>query len=115
MPRVVAAWRTVNQRSGGSVVNAFIRMHSMFRDERMQPLVELQSYVDHVGRKVDVEDLVGAYEISVRLGLSRPQLVHDWHRRHADFPKPVASLKRALVWDWRDVESWVKRTRKRPA
>ena len=61
-------------------------------------------------RKVALEDLVGAHEIAQRLGVARPQVVHEWRRRHADFPEPVAKLKTALIWDWRDVVAWARRT-----
>ena len=63
-----------------------------------------------VGKKVHLDDLVGAYEIAQRLGVARPQVVHEWRRRHADFPKPIATLKTALIWDWRDVSIWAKTT-----
>lgn len=59
-----------------------------------------------MGRTVDVNDLVGAAEIADRLGLSHSQSVHTLRRRHAEFPEPVASLKRAHVWSWPDVEAW---------
>ena len=59
-----------------------------------------------MGRKVDVNDLVGAAEIADRLGLSHPQTVHTLRRRHDDFPEPVATLKRAHVWAWPDVAAW---------
>jgi len=63
-----------------------------------------------VGRRVSTEDLVGAHEIAERLGVRRPQVVHDWRRRHKDFPKPVAKLKTALVWDWREIRAWAQKT-----
>jgi predicted DNA-binding transcriptional regulator AlpA len=63
-----------------------------------------------VGKKVDVDDLVGAHEIAQRLGVARPQVVHEWRRRHADFPEPIANLKTALIWDWREIEVWAVRT-----
>lgn len=63
-----------------------------------------------MGRKVDVNDLVGAAEIAERFGWSHPQNVHTIRRRHADFPEPVASLRTALVWSWADVEAWGKAT-----
>ena len=59
-----------------------------------------------MGRKVDVDDLVGAHEIAQRLGVARPQVIHEWRRRHRDFPKPIAALKTALIWDWREVKKW---------
>jgi len=57
-----------------------------------------------------VDQLVGAAEIAERLGVKRSTVVHDWRRRHADFPQPVAQLKTALVWAWPDVEKWARRT-----
>ena len=55
-------------------------------------------------------DIVGAHEIAERLHVSRPQVVHRWRARHSDFPEPVANLKTALIWDWRDVKAWAIRT-----
>jgi predicted DNA-binding transcriptional regulator AlpA len=63
-----------------------------------------------VGRRVNAEDLVGAHEIAERLGVRRPQVVHDWRRRHKDFPKPIAKLKTALVWDWKEIQDWARST-----
>lgn len=63
-----------------------------------------------MGRKVDVEDLVGTGEIAQRLGFERIQIVHDWASRHADFPKPITRLGNTHVWAWPDVEAWAKRT-----
>lgn len=63
-----------------------------------------------MGRRVDVSQLVGAAEIATRLGAKRPQVVHDWRRRHPDFPEPVAQLSQVLVWAWPDVEAWAKKT-----
>ena len=63
-----------------------------------------------MGKKVDVDDLVGAAEIADRLGLARSTVVHDWRYRHPDFPKPVAQLRTAMVWAWPDIEAWAKKT-----
>ena len=65
-----------------------------------------------MARRVDVSELVGAAEIATRLGLSLPQTVHDWRRRHSDFPAPVATLKMGMIWNWPDVEAWARRTRR---
>lgn len=59
---------------------------------------------------MDPGQLVGSAEIAQRLDLAFSQTVHDWRRRHPDFPKPVATLKMGLVWFWPDVEDWAKRT-----
>lgn len=54
--------------------------------------------------------LVGAHEIADRLGLSHAQSVHTIRKRHPDFPDPVANLKTAMIWDWREVEKWATKT-----
>jgi len=59
-----------------------------------------------VGRKIDVDHLVGAAEIAERLGVKRPHLIHDWRRRYPEFPEPVLVLKGTLIWDWKDIERW---------
>jgi hypothetical protein len=63
-----------------------------------------------VGKKIDVDYLVGAAEIADRLNLKRPHLIHDWRRRYPEFPQPLLELKGILLWDWRDVENWAKLT-----
>jgi hypothetical protein len=63
-----------------------------------------------MGRKVDVKNLVGAAEIAQRLGVARPNVVHDWRRRYRDFPEPIARLRQAFVWNWPDVHRWARRT-----
>jgi hypothetical protein len=57
-----------------------------------------------------VDQLVGAAEIAARFGSKRTTMVHDWRRRHDEFPQPVAELKAGLVWYWPDVEKWAKAT-----
>jgi hypothetical protein len=66
-------------------------------------------------RRVEVDQLVGAAEIADRLGLSVPQTVHDWRRRHADFPRPVAVLKMGMVWNWPDISKWAAQTGRAPS
>lgn len=61
-----------------------------------------------VGRKVDVDNIVGAEEIADRLGLSSYQRVHELRRRHADFPPPIKKLRRTMIWNWPDVQRWAK-------
>ena len=70
--------------------------------------------VSGMGRAVDVDDLVGAAEIAERLGVSRSNVVHDWRRRHPDFPKPVTQLRTALIWVWPEVEAWARETGRLP-
>ncbi len=57
---------------------------------------------------VPPKHLVGAYEVAERLGLSHAQSVHTIRKRYSDFPAPVATLKTAMIWDWRDIENWVR-------
>lgn len=74
----------------------------------------LPSRVAYVGRKVDLELLVDAVEIAARLHVKRPQVVHDWRRRHPDFPQPVAQFGGVNVWLWPDVKAWAKATNRLP-
>lgn len=55
-----------------------------------------------------VDNLVGAAEIAERLGVRRPQVVHDWRRRYPEFPQPVARLRQALIWNWPEIERWAR-------
>lgn len=57
-----------------------------------------------------MDSLVGAAEIAQRLGVGKATVVHDWRRRHPDFPQPVATLTMGLVWSWPDVEKWARKT-----
>lgn len=63
-----------------------------------------------MGRKVDLDDLVDAVEIARRLSVKRPQVVHDWRRRHDDFPLPVLHIANVHIWLWPDVQAWAKAT-----
>jgi hypothetical protein len=61
-------------------------------------------------RRLDPADLVGTSEIAERLGVAHAETVHAWRRRYEDFPKPVAKLGIGLIWAWKDVEAWARRT-----
>ncbi len=63
-----------------------------------------------MGRKVEVELLVDAVEIAARLGVKRPQVIHDWRRRHEEFPQPVAQFGGVRVWLWPEIEEWARST-----
>ena len=63
-----------------------------------------------MGRRVDVDQLVGTTEIAARLDVQRPQVVHDWRRRHPDFPEAVTVVSRVGLWVWSDVERWARAT-----
>ena len=72
-----------------------------------------------MGRRVDVDNLLGAQEIADLLGVDR-SAVHKWRERHPDFPAPVARLggvsKRQafLVWNRPDIEAWARKTGRYP-
>ena len=59
-----------------------------------------------MGRKVDVDELVGVTEIVERLDLKSKQAVRSWRNRFPDFPAPVAHLALGPVWAWPDIETW---------
>ncbi len=60
-----------------------------------------------------VEPLLGPHPLPralTRLGVKRPHLIHDWRRRHPEFPQPVVELKGTLIWLWPEVEQWAEST-----
>jgi hypothetical protein len=61
-------------------------------------------------RRVPVDQLVGATEIALRLGVNKSTVVHDWRYRYPEFPEPIASLAGGFIWAWPDVEKWAKAT-----
>ena len=63
-----------------------------------------------MGRQIDVDDLVDATEIARRVGFKRPEAVHNWRRRHPDFPEPIAVFGKAVLWDWQEVRVWLSET-----
>ena len=65
-----------------------------------------------MGKKIDLNCLVGAAEIAQRLNIKRPHLIHDWRRRYPEFPKPIVELTGILLWDWQDVEHWALKTQR---
>ena len=67
-----------------------------------------------MGRRLDVDQLVGASEIAKRLGLKTRQSVHVWRQRYPDFPEPALRLDMGLVWNWPDIERWAKKAGKLP-
>ena len=67
-----------------------------------------------MGRRLDIDQLVGAAEIAERLGLKTRQSIHVWRQRYPDFPEPVLKLSMGNVWNWPDVERWAKKTGRMP-
>jgi hypothetical protein len=63
-----------------------------------------------MGRKIDIDQLVGTVEIAQRLGVARPQVVHDWRRRYPEFPAPIAVRSSVGLWYWPDIERWARAT-----
>lgn len=53
-------------------------------------------------------DLVGTHEIAQRVGV-RPNTVRQWTLRYDDFPRPVQQLGAGRLWDWNDIEIWLRR------
>ena len=37
-------------------------------------------------------------------------VVHTWRKRHQDFPQPIAELQAGLIWDWNEIQVWLKTT-----
>lgn len=93
-------------------VGVIICIHNKGDDEQLQPPTP-RNYSRHVGKRVDVEYLVGAHEIAKRLGLKNPHTIHVWRTRHKDFPKPVAKLKTAMIGDWAEISAWISSTGRR--
>ncbi len=54
-------------------------------------------------------DLVGVSEIAERAGVSI-HTVYSWRKRKLGFPDPVSDLRGLLVWEWVDVEAWLRST-----
>ena len=81
-------------------------------------IIRADGYGSSVGRRVEVEHLIGAREIASRLGLPRVQAVHYLRRADPTFPPPIYwGVPRqggtGGVWYWPDVWRWARRT-KRP-
>lgn len=69
------------------------------------------------GRRVDVDDLVGAQQIVDRLGWRHVQRLHAARTEDPTFPPPVFGSADDLwgkrVWAWPDVWRWAKGSRRR--
>jgi len=65
-----------------------------------------------MSRQIRTSDIVGAHEISERLGGAHTSIVHVWRNRHKDFPKPFLVLQAGMLWDWKEVEAWAKKTKR---
>ena len=71
-----------------------------------------------MGRRVNVDDLAGAYDIAKRLGWQHPEVVHYYLRKDEKFPRPVAAIGgpklKTLVWAMPEVERWARDTGRLP-
>lgn len=67
-----------------------------------------------MGRRMDVDQLVGSAEIVERTTAGTYQTVHAWQQRDDTFPKPVVRLKMGTLWSWPEVRAWAKRTGRLP-
>ncbi len=65
-----------------------------------------------MSRQIRINDIVGAHEISERLGGSQTSIVHVWRQRHKDFPRPILILQAGMLWDWNEVEAWARKTKR---
>lgn len=61
-------------------------------------------------KKIDLDDLVGSVEIAQRMGVKDHNVVNTWRRRHADFPRPILTLRLGRIWSWSEVERWARAT-----
>lgn len=55
------------------------------------------------------DNLVDATEIGERLGID-PRTIHQWRRRHAEFPEPAKMFAIGPVWWWSDIAGWLFQT-----
>ena len=62
-----------------------------------------------MGKRYDIDELVGAAEIAQRLGCAK-NVVHTWQRRDPTFPAAVSHLVMGKLWHWPEVEAWARRT-----
>lgn len=50
-------------------------------------------------------DPVTVTEIAERMGVVKGT-VHEWRRRHEDFPEPAGFLAGMRWWHWQDIQDW---------
>lgn len=78
----------------------------------MSPTTDWPPFYKKKKRKRDSEllaNLVNAAEIARRAGVGRPA-VANWSARGVGFPEPVVRL----LYDWREVEAWLRATARYP-
>ena len=72
-----------------------------------------------MGRSVDIDDLVSAWELTELLGYANPIAFHTMRKRTegADFPEPILATGKGgkfLLWYLPDVLTWAYRTGRVP-
>ena len=60
--------------------------------------------------EVDPAQLIDSAEVAEIIGLTNPDGVSVYRRRHADFPVPVVDKARCVLWLRSDVERWARET-----
>jgi predicted DNA-binding transcriptional regulator AlpA len=63
---------------------------------------------------IDTDILVDLSEVAASIGLDNPRGVSVYRRRYADFPAPVITKGRCVLWLRSDVEAWTLQHRDRP-
>jgi hypothetical protein len=78
----------------------------LFLPARRSPVAEVairtQRVVEQELARPTLPDLLGATEVSERLGISR-QRVHQLHTSHPDFPAALVEVAMGPLWDARAV------------
>ena len=70
-----------------------------------------------MGRKLDVDHLVGTNEVARLLGMANPQTVHHYKTHDPTFPQPVVVLggnQRTHIWYRPEIERWGRRNGRLP-
>lgn len=66
---------------------------------------------DHLDRWVKLGDIIAAEEVAQMIGLSHRNSVYLYRARYDDFPQPILTHGRCLLWLSGDVEAWVQSRR----
>jgi glutathione-regulated potassium-efflux system ancillary protein KefG len=61
-----------------------------------------------VARRIDVNDLIDAYEVAALLGLAHRNTVSGYQRRYSDMPRPVVDMGRGRckLWLRSEIVAW---------
>ena len=95
---------------GNFLTFEYVHTLSVTKSTNIPTGLKLTNYGQRMAGCIKAHDIVGAHEIAMRLHVGRPQVVHEWRRRYDDFPEPIATLKTALIWDWKQVHAWAQKT-----